>query len=167
MPVIHRADQLLDRTAELLRAARSAGVPVIFLHHDGTPDSPFAAGTERARIHPSIAPLPAEAVIHKTESSGFDGTELQEHLNERGVDSIIACGLQSEFCVSNTCLAALDLGFNVYVAEDGHSTWPTDDNGAAAIIERQNAMLSERGALLQTTATMVHGLAGLGRGQST
>ena len=79
---------------------------------------------------------------------------MQRILSEKGVETVIACGLQSEHCVSNTSFSALDLGLSVYVAGDAHSTWSTDDDTAVSIIERQNRALSDRGAEIRTTSDL-------------
>jgi nicotinamidase-related amidase len=155
LPPIFRADDLLTRTARLIAAAHAKDTPVIFLKHCGPKDQAFAEGTTRGEIHPSVAPEPVDAVVHKRQSSGFDGTELQRVLAEQGIDTVIACGLQSEFCVSNTAVAALELGLKVYVAQDAHSTWSTDDDEASVIIDRQNALLAERGATIEATDALV------------
>ncbi len=154
-PACHSADILLNSITNLIAAAREAELPVIYVQHCGTKDQLYAEGTEQWIIHPRISPLPVDTVVQKRQSSAFDGTELESILNEMHVDTVITCGLQSEFCVSNTSIAALDLGFNVYVAQDGHSTWSNDDDEAATIIQRQNNLLAERGAEVETITRLV------------
>lgn len=158
-PAIHGAEDLLASASSLIAAARTAGAPVIFVQHCGTPDQLYAEGTERWVIHPSLAPEPTDLVVQKRQSSAFDGTELQRLLEGKQIDTVITCGAQSEFCVANTSLAALGLGFTVYVAEDAHSTWSTEACHASAIIERQNSRLSEHGAHVEPTTKLVELLA--------
>ena len=50
--------------------------------------------------------------------SGFQGTVLNELLKERGVKRIFICGVATEFCVKNTCIGALNLGYTVFLLED-------------------------------------------------
>ena len=159
IPAIFRADDLLDGTAKLIAAARTAEIPVIFLQHCALAGQLYREGTKGWEIHPSIEPKPTEAVVQKRESSAFNGTDLRSVLAEKRIDTVITCGLQSEFCVTNTSIAALELGLNVYVAQDAHSTYSTDDDDASAIIDRQNALLSDRGARVQPTRRLVELLA--------
>jgi nicotinamidase-related amidase len=79
-------------------------------------------------------------------------------LQQLNVDTIISCGIQSEHCVSNTSIAALDLGMNVIVAGDAHSTLSTDDDTAETIIARQNKVLADRGAAVQGTVEILEHL---------
>jgi nicotinamidase-related amidase len=68
---------------------------------------------------------------------------------------VILCGLQSEFCVRNTGNAALDLGYTVRVAQDGHSTWPSDGKLSEVISDSVNKELAARGAIVVPTANLV------------
>jgi len=51
--------------------------------------------------------------------SGFQGTVLDSLLKERGVKRVFVCGVATEFCVKNTCLGALNLGYTVFLLKDG------------------------------------------------
>lgn len=51
--------------------------------------------------------------------SGFQGTVLNNLLKERGVRRIFVCGVAAEFCVKNTCIGALNLGYTIFVLKDG------------------------------------------------
>ena len=50
--------------------------------------------------------------------SGFQGTLLNELLRERGVRRIFVCGVATEFCVKNTCIGGLNLGYTVILLKD-------------------------------------------------
>ena len=47
--------------------------------------------------------------------SGFEATELEALLRARGVDRVTIAGLATDYCVKNTALDALRLGFGVTV----------------------------------------------------
>ena len=155
IPGLHKADDLLERTSRLIRAARSAGTPVVFVQHCEPEGRPLAQGTIGWAIHPSVSPEPSDSVVLKRESSAFEGTNLQELLGQLGVDTLIACGIQSEYCVANTCTSALELWLSVYVARDAHSTRSTDDDEASLLIDRQNSLLAKRGAKVQPCASLL------------
>ena len=50
--------------------------------------------------------------------SGFQGTVLKELLEERGVRRIFVGGLATDYCVLNTVLGGLNLGFEVFWLSD-------------------------------------------------
>ncbi len=50
--------------------------------------------------------------------SGFQGTLLDSLLKERGIRRIFVCGVAAEFCVKNTCIGAINLGYTVFVLTD-------------------------------------------------
>ncbi len=155
IPAIDGASELLVRITALVDAARNANSPVIFIQHNAPEGELLAAGTESWQIHPSVAPVDGEIVICKRQSSAFESTELRQVLNEAGVETIVTCGLQSEHCITSTCISALELGLDVMVAEDGHSTWTTEQDEASEIVERQNLQLKSRGARIEPVATLV------------
>ena len=151
---MHQPEDLLAAVSRLIGAARAASIPVIFIQHCAPAGQLLAEGTETWKIHPSIAPEPFDSVVLKRESSAFVETDLRDLLERRGIDTVITCGLQSEHCVSNTSLSALELGLSVVVARDAHSTFSTDDDDASEIIERQNAQLMDLGARVLATSAI-------------
>lgn len=155
-PPIHEGADLLSRVGKLIVSARQSNVPVIFIQHCATVEGvPYARGTHGWDLHPLVTSDPDEPVIYKSQSSGFVGTDLQSVLAERGVNTVITCGIQSEHCVTNTSISALETGLNVLVVKDAHGTVSTMDDDASVIIDRQNILLSGRGAQLKTTASML------------
>ena len=97
------AKALLNRTAKLMAAARTAAIPVIYVVVGFRPGYPevsdrnatfnglkasgaFAAGAESAKIHPALAPLAEEIVVTKHRVSAFAGTDLDLILRQRHRD---------------------------------------------------------------------------------
>lgn len=110
--------EAIDRTVELLAAARAYGIPVMYTR--GLPgfnsESPWGrrSGSKPRRgrspmpadrlalsneIIAELAPLPGELVIEKGAASGFNGTALTFRLNYLGIDTVIACGETTSGCV--------------------------------------------------------------------
>jgi nicotinamidase-related amidase len=135
-PPIDQGADVLARVAQLIAAARATHIPVVFIQHCGFEGLHFAKSSHGWEIHPSLRPTPSEHVVQKRQSDAFEDTDLQSVLAAKGVDTIIACGIQSEFCVTNTCSAALELGLTVIVAKDAHGTVSTDDDSASVIVDR-------------------------------
>lgn len=157
-PPINQPDALIDSATRLLNAARSGGVPVVFVQHCEGPGELFTVDTPQWALHDALVPQSGEAVVHKRASSAFEDTDLAQVLANMKADSLVLCGLQSEFCVSNTAKSALTNGFKVTIAQDGHSTWPSGELSADAIKARANAALADAGATLATVDNLVTAL---------
>ena len=70
--------------------------------------------------------------------SGFQGTILEDLLRERGVKRIFVGGLATDYCVLNTVLGGLNLGFQVFwLADASKGISPEGEKRA------QERMLSE------------------------
>ena len=142
---IYRAEQLIKNINALIEKARRAGAEVVFVQHanKGT----LLYGSEAWQLHPDIHPLHTETIIHKRHGSAFKETHLQEMLNANGIQTLVMAGLTTHGCVNATCAGALELGYEVLLVEDGHSSF---SKNAAALIETWNQKLHELGATLRT-----------------
>lgn len=78
----------------------------------------FAPGTEGQHIHDNVLPLPDEPVIVKHEASSFVHTPLLEELQNKGIDTLILTGMQTNVCVRSTTKDALKHGFKVIVLKE-------------------------------------------------
>ncbi|MEA2391308.1 MAG: nicotinamidase/pyrazinamidase [Solirubrobacteraceae bacterium] len=82
------------------------------------------AGTEGAELHPALDRARVDVVVDKGQDrsadgySGFEATLLEELLRARGVDHVTIGGIATDYCVKNTALDALRLGFGVSVERD-------------------------------------------------
>jgi nicotinamidase/pyrazinamidase len=82
------------------------------------------AGTEGAELHPGLDRALVDVVVDKGQDrsadgySGFEATLLEELLRARGVDHVTIGGIATDYCVKNTALDALRLGFGVSVERD-------------------------------------------------
>ena len=111
---------------QLLVAARSAGMPVLWLNQSLPPDDSLfemrtvhcLAGSWGAEV---VDELPVEAsdiVIPKRRYSGFFQTTLDLTLRERGIDTVIVTGVVTNICVRSTVHDAFFLRYKVLVPED-------------------------------------------------
>lgn len=89
---------------------------------------------------------PDDLRVRKTSCDSFHRTELHALLQSRGVDRLVVCGLQSEFCVDSTVRGALALGYPVVLVADGHSTLDNGVMSAAQITAHHNATLANVGS---------------------
>jgi nicotinamidase/pyrazinamidase len=81
-------------------------------------------GTDGAELHAGIDRGAVDEVIDKGTKrdvegySVFDGTDFEERLRGRGVDSLVIGGLATDVCVRSTALGARELGLDVTVVDD-------------------------------------------------
>jgi len=154
-PAMAKAQSLAD-------AARQAGVAVVFIGLQTSPDADSPAWKERMRrqggdpdqdsalcrvgtagaAFVGPRPAPGELVIAKTRYSGFFGTELDAELRRRGLDTVVACGLTTECCVDCTVRDAFHLDYHVFVARDASAAYEPDlHEGALKSLELNCAIL--------------------------
>ena len=78
-------------------------------------------GTPGAELHAGLDRGALDTVIDKGQDpategySGFDATELESVLRDRGIDAVTVVGLATDYCVKHTALDALRAGFDVRV----------------------------------------------------
>jgi nicotinamidase-related amidase len=128
-------DDLLNRIAEAIAAARDSGVRVIFVRVAFRPGHPevssrnrtFAAvrdaggltdDDEGTAIHDAVAPLPGEVVVTKRRVSAFAGSDLDTVLRAGEITHLVLCGIATSGVVLSTVRAAADLDFELSVLHD-------------------------------------------------
>lgn len=137
---VYKADQLLQNITLLITKARQEGVPVFFVQHSA--DSYLKYGSDGWQLHPQMQPNAGEPILHKRHPNSFEGTNLQEELNQRDVSAVVVTGLVTHGCVKATCLGALKEGYKVVLVSDAHSNFSKD---APGMIEKWNRELSSKG----------------------
>ena len=133
-------ERVIDRINAVVAKARAAGAPVLWIQHED--DGPLAHGSDGWLLDTRLAVRPDDVRLRKTATDSFHRTELHAWLQSRGIDRLIVCGLQSDFCVDSTIRRALALGYPVVLVSDAHSTI---DNGiltAAQISAHHTATLA-------------------------
>ena len=73
-------------------------------------------------IHELVAPTEGEKVISKSEVSCFNGTEMQEFLQENNISNVVFVGMQTHMCLEGGTRAAYDLGYKCTVIHDACAT---------------------------------------------
>jgi maleamate amidohydrolase len=122
----------VDANAQLLRAARDAGVPVVWTSVHYAADlsdggwfvrkvpalEAFAEGASGDWGELSLLPVVGEPVVEKQFASGFAGTGLAELLRGLEVDTVVVTGVSTSGCVRATATDALTEGFRPIVVAD-------------------------------------------------
>ena len=111
---------------KLLAEARKRGVEVIYVRHDAGEGSGMSEGDEDFEFYEELAPLPGEKVFVKTVNSCFSNKELCKYLEEKGEETVIIAGLQTNYCIDASIKSAFDRDFGVIVPEGCNSTFDND-----------------------------------------
>jgi nicotinamidase-related amidase len=127
----------------VLAAARRAGILVIHTREGHRPDlgcapphkvergdpatrigAPGPMGRILVRgepghdIIPELYPVAGEPVVDKPGKGAFYQTDLELMLKNRGIDTLLVCGVTTEVCVNTTVREANDRGFRCIVLSD-------------------------------------------------
>ena len=148
-------DQASDNAARLLAAARQAGDRVIHIRHEFESDEApfFAPGSEGARTHAKVSPMPGETVILKHGVNAFQGTDLKQVLDQEGIQNLTICGAMSHMCIDAATRAAADHGYACTVVHDACASRDLEFNGTT--IKAADAHAAYMSALGFTYAKVV------------
>jgi nicotinamidase-related amidase len=142
-PVLAALEQAVTRIGFLVDAARSLGVPVVWVELGSDPSRPWKSsnwlrgGDYDAPMPPSepcvagtlgaewyrMAPAPGELRVVKRGYSGFLGTGLDARLRAAGYGWLTIAGLTSECCVDATAQDAMQLDWPVVIPGDATAAY--------------------------------------------
>jgi nicotinamidase-related amidase len=128
----------------LLARARSAGASVVHVRNTGGPGEPDEPGTDGWLLVHEVAG--GEHVVDKTTPDSFHGTGLGDVVPADA--DVVVAGMQSDYCVRATALAALDRGHRVTLAGGAHATYP-GARPAAEVSRDVEAELAARGVTVR------------------
>ena len=114
-----RRDEVIANISGLVDRARKEGVPVIWVQHS---DDELVKGSEGWAYVDKLRMNDGEPVVHKQFGDSFEGTNLDELLQERGVDRLVVCGAQTDACIRSTLHGAVARGYNAPLVSDAHTT---------------------------------------------
>lgn len=141
-PLANR-DVVLAQIIAAIEKAEQAGVQVVFIR-----DRDVSGGTGPGFEVYAELPQPAGSVtIDKSNNNAFTRTVLGPFLQERGVEHVVICGMQSEYCVDTAIRAAVGRDFNVTLLEDAHTTADSPVLSGTQIIAHTNETLYAHGDL--------------------
>lgn len=135
---VYAGDRLLERIQNLISRARSSKFSVIYVQHNEGTGEPLETNTSGWYIHPSISPLPEDLIIQKFTPDSFHETTLHDELTRRDIRKVVIAGIQTDVCVAATSRRAHELGYDVIIVGDAHSTWSQGDLTAQEIIDQYN-----------------------------
>lgn len=120
-------EKVKSNIKELIGRARQNHKEVIFVQHDDGPGSGFSVGDEEYEIHEEFTPEWNEKIYTKSVNSALHpSTKLLSYLQEKGEDTIMVVGLQTNFCIDATIRTGFDNGLEVIVPEYTNSTFDNE-----------------------------------------
>jgi len=144
-----RRTSFVDTLTGLIARARSRGTQLVYVRHG---DEGLPAETPAWQIADAIRPREGEPIVDKHQADAFEETDLADVLAARGLDHLIVCGMQSDFCVDATARGAARRDYRVTVVEDAHATYADDGGSDAEICHNVNHDLRSAGIGLVTAA---------------
>jgi biuret amidohydrolase len=92
-------------------------------------------------IIPELYPIAGEPVIDKPGKGAFCQTDLELMLHNRGIETLLVCGVTTEVCVNTTVREANDRGFRCIVLSDCcGSYFPAFHEAGLAMIKAQGGI---------------------------
>jgi len=122
VPVTHPSDSL-NKILAVMDFARTRGIPAVVVQHSAPPDWPaFAKGSEGWNLHPEIAARHHDHLVEKQLPGSFTGTDLEQWLRDRQIDTIVVTGYMTQMCCDTTARQAFHLGLAVEFLSDATGT---------------------------------------------
>ncbi len=150
LPITH-PDAHFANILKAMDTAAAQDVPVVVIQHNfPQPDKPFfKRGSHEWELHPQISSRVHETVIEKTMPGSFTGTELEQWLRDRNIDTVAISGYMTHMCCDTTAREAVHRGFTVEFLSDATGTLPLDNSaGKVTAEELQRAVLCAQQMLL-------------------
>lgn len=163
---VSRLRGAIEPTRRVLDAARAAGLLVVHTREGHRPDltdcppakltrggrtfigTPGPMGRILVRGEPGhdivaeLAPQAGEPVVDKPGKGAFYATDLHLILQNRGIRTLLVCGVTLEVCVHTTVREANDRGYECVVLEDCVASYfPQFQRAGIEMITAQGALL--------------------------
>jgi nicotinamidase-related amidase len=131
--VPHTAAQVVENSQKLADAFRGQGAPVVYVrvdlndlvnlpvdqpHNRGDKPLPAAA----SEIAPSAGFQHGDILVTKRHWGAFAGTDLEQQLQTRGIDTVVLTGISTNAGVESTARQGTGLGFAFVLVEDACSS---------------------------------------------
>lgn len=125
LPLIEPAAPIVERSANIARAFRQSGRPVVLVNVDaGAPGRtdmgprPLPADPDFARIVPELEQAPGDHLVTKKRWGSFQTTDLDNWLRGKGVEQVVIVGIATSIGVESTARFASELGYHVVLVTD-------------------------------------------------
>jgi ureidoacrylate peracid hydrolase len=122
---------------------------------DGTPSRILVRDTWNTDIVDELAPRDGDLVVDKNRYSGFYGTELDDLLRAREVETLVVVGATTSVCVESTVRDATFRDYRCLVVEDcvaepiGADALRTNQDASLLVLERLFAWVTDSPAVTE------------------
>ncbi|MER8185982.1 isochorismatase family protein [Kitasatospora sp. NPDC094015] len=117
---------VLEASLALATDFRAVGAPVVAVRVERPGVEVQPPGSD---LVASVAEI-ADEVVVKRSIGGFHGTDLDDLLRERGVDTLVLTGIATNLGVESTARSAVDLGYSVVFVEDAMAALTAQEHRA-------------------------------------
>src|SRR3981081_2630929 len=118
MWVLHTREGHRPDLTDAPRLKVERGAPAMRIGAPGPMGRILVRGEPGHDIIPELYPTAGEPVIDKPGKGAFYQTDLELMLKNRGIDTLLVCGVTTEVCVNTTVREANDRGFRCVVLSD-------------------------------------------------
>ena len=118
MFIVHTREGHRPDLSDLQPAKKERGNPTMKIGDAGPMGRILVRGESGHDLIPELYPIEGEPVVDKPGKGAFYETDLLGILRNRGIQSLIVCGVTTEVCVHTTVREANDRGFNALVPSD-------------------------------------------------
>lgn len=101
----------------LIELFRSNGFPIIRIYHLDKESGP-KPGSEQFEYPTSVLIKDEDAKVIKTYGNGFNKTDLDRIIKEKGSNTLFLCGLSAVGCVLATWIGAQDHDYKAFMVKD-------------------------------------------------
>lgn len=132
---------IIEKINGLSSKARRTGVPVVLIQHEEK-DGLLAHDAEGWQLAEGLETSLKDLRVRKTTPDSFYQTDLRKLLPSEDFERLVICGLQTDYCVNATVRQAHQLGYDVVLVADAHSTVDNGNMSAEDIITEHNKDLA-------------------------
>jgi nicotinamidase-related amidase len=133
LPTVHPVNEIVDRSAQLARAFRERGLPVVLVNVSGRAPGRTDAGSPKfsfpadwTELVPELEQHSGDHIVTKQRWGAFLGTALDDYLRRRGVTQVVLTGVATSAGVESTARSAYDLGYHVTLVVDAMTDLDAD-----------------------------------------
>ncbi|AIT79465.1 cysteine hydrolase family protein [Novosphingobium pentaromativorans] len=154
-------EAVIDRIEAMIAAARKVGVTIAFMRVVTRPETDSTAlktlmarrgsgggeaicragqpGADYYRLFPESGDIEIEKLLFDS----FHGTDLDDQLKARKIDTVVMTGITTECCVDSTARGAFHRGYNVFVVSDACAAYePGLHTGSLLALQKNLALLT-------------------------
>ena len=139
----HTAQEVIANASKLAEAFHKNSMPVFLVHVHGSPETMLKAISDETWSRPAnmppdwsdfvdeLKPIESDVVITKKQWGAFYGTDLDLQLRRRGIDTIVLCGIATDYGVESTARFAYEYGYQQIFPEDAMTSRSDEQHNAA------------------------------------